>query len=130
MITNNIYKFQLLEIKVTNSMNDSIDIILEYLINLMILTCPSNHTSQFWKSFWTIKSYDYSTLMELGFPSDFTKKAELFKSLFIKYWTPINNGNILPFELFLKTDQFFSNATFAGVNMLKLLWKVDSKEAW
>ena len=47
MITNNIYKFQLLEIKVTNSMNDSIDIILEYLINLMILTCPSNHTSQF-----------------------------------------------------------------------------------
>ena len=105
-------------------MNDSIDIILEYLINLMILTCPSKHTSQFWKS------YDYSTLMEPGFPSDFTKKAELFKSLFIKYWTSINNGNILLFELFLKTDQFFSNATFAGVDMLKLLWKVDSKEAW
>ena len=67
--------------------------------------------------------------MEPGFPSDFTKKTELFKSLFIKYCTSVNNGNILPFELLLKTNKFFSNATFAGVEILKLIRKVDSKEA-
>ena len=67
--------------------------------------------------------------MEHGFPSDFTKKNELFNSLFIKYCTSINNGNILSLELTLKTDQFFSNATFAGVDILKLIRNVDSKEA-
>ena len=67
--------------------------------------------------------------MELDFPSDFRKKTELFNSLFIKYCTSINNSNILLFELFLKTAKFFSNATFAGVDILKLIRKVDSKEA-
>ena len=68
--------------------------------------------------------------MEHGFPSDFTKKTELFNSLFIKYCTSISNGNILPLKLLLKTDKVFSNPTIAGQEILKLIRNVDSKEAW
>ena len=104
-------------------MNDSIDIISEYLINLMILMCPSKHTGQFRKSFWIIKNYNYSYFVLWNTVSHLIlqKKVELFNSLFIKYCTSINNANILSLDLPLKTDKFFSSATFAGVDILKLI---------
>ena len=60
---------------------------------------------------------------------DFKKKAELFNSFFAKQCTVINNSNILPSELLLKTDKFLSNITFSSNDILKIIQNLDSEKA-
>ena len=60
---------------------------------------------------------------------DFKKKAELFNSFFAKQCTVINNSNILPSELLLKTDKFLSNITFSSNDILKIIQKLDPEKA-
>ena len=65
---------------------------------------------------------------ENRFVKDF-KKAELFNSFFAKQCTVINNSNIMPSELLLKTDKFLSNITFSSNDILKIIQNLDSEKA-
>ena len=69
-------------------------------------------------------------LYENSLLTDFTKRADSFKTLFAKQRTVINNSSSLLSGLLFKIDKFLPNKTFASDDILKIIENLDSEEVY
>ena len=62
--------------------------------------------------------------------TDFTKKADIFNSFFVKQCSLINNDSSLPSKIIKKTDNSLYSVKLSTENILPIINKLDSNKAY